>query len=43
MDNGLIFPYPRVCVPGEAGETNHPPGIVVSSEAWCLGAWDLSL
>jgi hypothetical protein len=24
MDNGLIFPYPRVRVPGEAGETNHP-------------------
>ncbi len=36
MDNGLIFPYPRVCVPDEAGETNHPkrvrglriPGVV---------------
>ena len=24
MDNGLIFPYPRVRVPDEAGDTNHP-------------------
>jgi hypothetical protein len=43
MDNGLIFPYPRVRVPGEAGETNHPPAGVVSSEARWWGAWDLIL
>jgi hypothetical protein len=24
MDNGLIFPYPRGCVPDEAGDTNRP-------------------
>ncbi len=42
MDNGLIFPYPRVCVPGEAGETNHPPCALLLRECvW--GAWDLIL
>ena len=24
MDNGLIFPYPRVFDKGEAHDTNHP-------------------
>ena len=29
MDNGLIFPYPRVRVPGEAGDTNHPKPLLL--------------
>ena len=24
MDNGLIFPYPRMFAPDEVHETNHP-------------------
>jgi hypothetical protein len=40
MDNGLIFPYPRVCVPDEAGETNHPKPAPIPSGSgvvWSVG------
>ena len=41
MDNGLIFPYPSMCVHGEAVDTNHPKRIVKSSDGgvlWSVGS-----
>ena len=41
MDNGLIFPYPRVFDKDEAHDTNHPRCFLSSDGGW--GAWGLSV